>query len=252
MNSLVYLIKGQVTILNLFLLLLAIAFYLNKYHKRKAAKTLLILTVVLFLLSATDYLPRYLITQLENKYLPLDVPKLGIINETYYIHVLGSGNNLDDRLPPNTQLGLVAIGRLAEAIRIHRQINNSKIICSANSVIGLETQASVTKRAAAVLGIDTANLLRLDTPSTTKEEAEALHTLYGNKIKLIIVTDAMHMPRAIKYFLKEGFTVIAAPTNYRAPKGPASIGLKFWPNINNINLTDLVLHEYLGTLKSAF
>ena len=169
----------------------------------------------------------------------------------FYIHVLGSGNNYDPRLPANSQLGLAAIGRLAEAIRIHRILKNSIIVCSANSMLGLETQASVTKRAAILLGVDSNRIEKLDTPSTTNEEAEAMHLRYGTAINLIIVSDAMHLPRAMKLFAKEGFRPIPAPTNYRAPLGPKRLGFEWWPSIGNISLMDIVLHEYLGNLKAG-
>ena len=250
MNSIFYQLKGLATLLNVLLLLLVIAYLFNRFRKRRTAKALLVSAFLLFLISSTNYLPRYLAIQLENKFLPFDASMVQNQHEKFYIHVLGSGNNLDKRLPANSQLGLAAIGRLAEAIRIHRILKNSIIVCSANSMLGLETQASVTKRAAILLGVDSNRIEKLDTPSTTKEEAEAMHLRYGTAINLILVSDAMHLPRAMKLFEKEGFNPIAAPTNYRAPKGPKGLGFEWWPSIGNISLMDIVLHEYLGNLKA--
>ena len=251
MDSILYQLKGLATVLNFILLLLIIAFLFNQFKKKRAAKALLVSAFLLFLISSTNYLPRYLAIQLENKFLPFDASMVQNQYERFYIHVLGSGNNLDKRLPANSQLGLAAIGRLAEAIRIQRMLKNSIIVCSANSIIGLETQASVTKRAAILLGVDSNRIEKLDTPSTTKEEAEAMHLQYGTAINLIVVSDAMHLPRAINLFAKEGFRPIAAPTNYRAPLGPKRLGLEWWPSIGNISLMDIVLHEYLGNLKAG-
>ena len=251
MNSIFYQLKGLATLLNVLLLLLVISYLFNRFRKRRAAKALLVSAFLLFLISSTNYLPRYLATQLENKYLPFNSLTVKYQHEKFYIHVLGSGNNLDKRLPANSQLGLAAIGRLAEAIRIHRILKNSIIVCSANSMLGLETQASVTKRAAILLGVDSNRIEKLDTPSTTKEEAEAMHLRYGTAINLILVSDALHLPRAMKLFTKEGFRPIAAPTNYRAPQGPKGLGFEWWPSIGNISLMDIVLHEYLGNLKAG-
>ena len=251
MNFILYQLKSLATILNVIVLLLIIAYLFNRFGKRTAAKALLVLAFLIFLISSTNYFPRYLATQLENKFLPFDALTVKYQHERFYIHVLGSGNNLDKRLPANAQLGLAAIGRLAEAIRIHRILKNSIIICSANSMLGLETQASVTKRAAILLGVDSNRIEKLTTPSTTKEEAEAMRLQYGTAINLIVVSDAMHLPRAMKLFAKEGFTPIAAPTNYRAPLGPKGIGFNWWPSTGNISLMDIVLHEYLGNLKAG-
>ena len=251
MNTIFFQIKGLATLLNIILVLLFISYIFRQFHKKKSATTFFILAVVIFLISSTNYAPRYLAVQLERKYPSFDTSIVKNQHDKFYIHVLGSGNNYDPRLPANSQLGLAAIGRLAEAIRIHRILKNSIIVCSANSMLGLETQASVTKRAAILLGVDSSGIEKLDTPSTTKEEAEAMHLRYGTAINLIVVSDAMHLPRAMKLFAKEGFRPIAAPTNYRAPLGPKGLGFEWWPNIGSISLMDLVLHEYLGNLKSA-
>ena len=251
MTNILYALKGQVNVLSLLMVLSASIWLLYRYKKNRVATILAVIAVVVLLLSSTNYLPRYLVVQLENKFSPIDVSMIQNQQEKFYIHVLGSGNNLDKRLPANSQLGLAAIGRLAEAIRIHRIMKNSIIVCSANSMLGLETQASVTKRAAILLGVDSNRIEKLTTPSTTKEEAEAMRLQYGTAINLIVVSDAMHLPRAIKLFTREGFKPIAAPTNYRVPTGPKALGFDWWPTTGNISLMDLVLHEYLGNLKAG-
>ena len=47
------------------------------------------------------------------------------------ILILGGGHTNDSRLPANNQLSTNALGRLAEGIRIHRELPGSKIITSA-------------------------------------------------------------------------------------------------------------------------
>jgi len=99
------------------------------------------------------------------------------------------------------------------------------------------------------LGVDSNRIITLYTPNTTKEEAVAMAALSGAAARLIIVTGAMHMPRAIKFFTVQGFVPIAGPTNYRIHKESLSYGFKWWPSLNNIGLMNVVLHEYLGNLK---
>ena len=246
-----YTLKDQVNVLSLLFFMSFCAWLFFKHKKKSIAIFLTIATVVIFLLSATKYLPVYLAQQLEKKYLPFDISKLKNTEEKYYILMLGSGVNLDKRLPATSQLGNAAIGRFIEAIRINRLIKNSIIVSSGNSMLGLETQASVVKRAAVVMGVDSNNVERLDNPSTTKEEADALLQQYGNNIKLILVSDAMHLPRAMQLFEKIGFQPIAAPTNYRAPAGSRRGWFDWWPTTVNMNLMDIVMHEYLGRLKAS-
>ena len=251
MVSFLYDLKGQATVLNGIIALLVIAYIFKRYNKKKAAAVLFICAVLAFLICSTAYLPVYLAKQLEGKYLPLNLPVNNTDTQKIFIHVLGSGYTLDKRLPANAQIGLTALGRLAEGIRIHRSFQNSIIVCSGYSSLGLETQAQVTKRAAIVLGVNADNLETLDYPSTTQEEAKELANKFGKSIRLIVVTDAMHMSRAIKLFKTQGFNPIAAPTNYKVSEGANQEGMKWWPSFGNIGLMNYVIHEYLGRLKVA-
>lgn len=245
-------LKGLATVQSGLIVLLILSFILNRYQKKMLAKFFLGFSVLLFLLCSTSYLPNYFADKLETKYLPFNPMVNKIDTGKVLIHVLGSGNTLDDRLPANEQLGLTALGRLVEGIRIHRMIKNSVIVCSGYSSLGLETQAEVTKRAAIVLGVEVDKLETLDTPSTTQEEAKALSMQYDTTTQLIVVTDALHMPRAIKLFKAAGFNPIAAPTNYKINHGPSLHKIGWWPSMGNIALMDYVIHESLGNLKASF
>jgi uncharacterized SAM-binding protein YcdF (DUF218 family) len=246
-----YNLKGEFTVLNLLALLMLFAFIFYRYKKRKTAVILLCVSVIFFLCSSTAYLPNYLAGKLESKYLPYTPQHNFNDSEKVLIHVLGSGYVLDQRLPPNAQIGWCALGRLAEAIRIHRMIKNSVIICSGYSSLGLETQAQVTKRAAIALGVDADKLETLNLPATTREEAAELAAHFNKKSPLIIVTDAIHMPRAVKLFTAQGFNPIPAPTNYKMNEGPVKDGIQWWPSLDRIGLMNYVIHEFLSNLKTT-
>jgi uncharacterized SAM-binding protein YcdF (DUF218 family) len=231
--------------------MLILAFFLKKYKKRKAAIICLCSAVLFFLVSSTAYVPEYFAGRLENKYFPYTPLKNFNDSEKVLIMILGSGYVLDKRLPPNAQLGWCALGRLAEGIRIHRMIKNSIIICSGYSSLGLETQAQVTRRAAIALGVDSGQVETLNLPSTTQEEARELSAHYSKTSHLIVVTDAIHMPRAIKLFTAQGFSAIAAPTNYKINEGPTQDGVKWFPSFERIGLMNYVIHEFLGNLKAS-
>jgi uncharacterized SAM-binding protein YcdF (DUF218 family) len=251
MIAFLYNLRGQVTVQNGLIALLILAYIFNRFQKRKLAKFCLGISIFLFLLCSTSYIPDYLANKLERKYPPFDLLNNSFDTGKVLIHVLGSGYTLDKRLPANAQLGLVALGRLAEGIRLHRLIKNSVIICSGYSSLGLETQAEVTKRAAIVLGVEADKLETLNTPATTAEEAEALRKKFNETSQLVIVTDAIHMPRAMKLFKQKGFNPVAAPTNYKVNEGPRRPEIKWWPSMGNIELMNYIIHEYLGNLKAS-
>lgn len=250
MISFLYDLKGQATVVNGLIILLITAFICNRYQKRKIAIFLLSISILLYIICSTYYLPHYLVAKSERKYDPLNLRVNNNDTGKVLILVLGSGYTLDKRLPANAQIGLTALGRLAEAIRIHRSIKNSAIVCCGYSALGLETQAQVTKRAAIVLGVETDKIETLNRPRTTAEEAEELSLQYNKTSKLILVTDALHMGRALKLFQRVGFKPIAAPTNYKVNIGPSQYGMRWWPSYGNIALMNYIIHESLGDIKA--
>ena len=251
MNILLYHIKGLFTVLNIILFISLIAFLAARFRKKRLSKSLTIIAIALFLLCSTAYLPQFLARRLEKEYLPFNPILIKAKPGKIYIHLLGSGYALDKRLPATAQLAIVAQCRLVEAIRVFRQLDSSVLVCSAGSLLQKETQAAIVRKAAILLGVDSTRIITLDTPSTTMEEAAALAERVGAKANIIIVTDALHMPRAYKFFKQQGFNPIAAPTNYRVLESENDLGLKWWPTTGSISLMDMVLHEYLGTLKGA-
>ncbi len=62
--------------------------------------------------------------------------------------------------------------------------------------------------------------------------------------RIALVTQASHMPRAVKAFEQAGLTVIAAPTGYTLPRRSAT--LEWLPSASGLQASQEVLHEWLG------
>jgi uncharacterized SAM-binding protein YcdF (DUF218 family) len=112
-------------------------------------------------------------------------------------------------------------------------------------------------------------LLLLGVPSDAIwQQAESQNTyedaLYSAEIlaendidEVILVTSAMHMPRAKALFESQGLTIIPAPTdftiteyNWQATFRP-TVGefvIHLLPNASALNLTTNVIKEYIGML----
>ena len=125
------------------------------------------------MIATTKWIPTKLVAQYESK-VTVCQPKLLDTTPTYYIHVLGAGYCLDPKLPATSQLEPTALTRLVEGIRIARQLPHYILVTSAHSKYGLESQASVAKRAAIDLGIPCQKIEMLTTPSNTEEESRHL------------------------------------------------------------------------------
>lgn len=243
---------AQANIISILVWIALLAFVLYRFKKIKAAKFFLITAVVFFYLFSTAWLPRYLAYRLEIQYPPLKDATAFKANKKVYIHLLGSGYQTDKRLAATSKLCLVSQGRFTEAMRLYHEIGNSVLVCSAGGPPGTVTQAVITKEAALALGADSSRIITLDKPTTTKEEAVELVKVIGKTPAVIVVTDAIHMPRAMRLFKEEGLNATAAPTNFKALNGSVGVELKWWPSEENIYITDRVLHEYLASVKAAF
>ena len=233
----------------LFFGLLAVAAWL--IPNRKRSRLLWLIAFGWLVLTATPFLPSVLIASLENQYPTFSIPdRIGLSSsDSIYIMALAAGYSPDPRL--NTAVGQLAptsLARLAEAIRIHRQLPHSKIVCSAGPARGdRQSQAAVTARAAVELGVAPENLLLVPTPANTREEAIAYRELYGAKHpRLILVTSACHLPRAMLHFQKAGLDPIPAPADFKIKKNPYHQRRDYWPSASNMVLLEMALHEYVG------
>jgi uncharacterized SAM-binding protein YcdF (DUF218 family) len=82
---------------------------------------------------------------------------------------------------------------------------------------------------------------------TTQENAERSWAMLEaqGKTRIVLVTQAWHMPRARRLFLQQGFTVIPAPMGYlSAPNGRPFQGVL--PDANSFSNSVLIVHEGLG------
>lgn len=63
--------------------------------------------------------------------------------------------------------------------------------------------------------------------------------------RILLVTDAAHMPRAVRAFQKLGLDVIPAPCNFRA-RSEGDLYRKFLPEAHAVSASTDALHEWIG------
>jgi uncharacterized SAM-binding protein YcdF (DUF218 family) len=195
--------------------------------------------------------PAYLVCQIEKKYQPLDVTTLDP-GQSYHIMVLGSGKVSDPALPPTSQLDAVVMMRMVEGIRLYRQLPASQLVTSASAVNSATPQARTVADAAVSLGVSPSDTIQLTLPTTTRTEAFAYKARLGADQKpLILVTSALHMPRAVRWFHHAGIEVIPAPCDFRIRKDPAA-GIDWPPYFHGMALYASWLHEVAGLVQYAY
>jgi uncharacterized SAM-binding protein YcdF (DUF218 family) len=242
------LVKDSIQLNYFFGLTFLILVLITYYYSLKKTRWLWGILSILFLLSSTQIFPAYLVAKEEAK-TPVCNPLLLQQNETYYLHVLGAGYNLDSSLPATSQLNTITLARLVEAIRLAQNLNKYKLITSGYAGSQAESQASVVKRAAMSLGIPKQNIEVLDTPSNTSEEVGAFVKKFGKNKKVIVVSDAMHLPRALMLYQKAGIKAIGAPTNFKIKKVKNDYNGFSFPSQQSISLMNSYLREQLKYFK---
>lgn len=66
--------------------------------------------------------------------------------------------------------------------------------------------------------------------------------------RILLVTHAWHMPRAVAAFQRAGMEVVAAPTAFTNGEPESPLLLKLLPSAEALRDSRLALHEYLGAL----
>ena len=83
--------------------------------------------------------------------------------------------------------------------------------------------------------------------NTAENATESAKILLGaGRKRILLVTDAMHMPRAARQFQRAGFEVIAAPTMFMTVRAPGPFD--FLPGAEGLRRSHHAVYEWIGLL----
>lgn len=108
--------------------------------------------------------------------------------------------------------------------------------------------AEVVSRVAEGIGVGKERIIVENRPYDTFQEAEMLAPLLGQD-EFLLVTSAIHMPRAMQIFQERGLHPIAVPTDYIIKQAPEVRPSQLFPNTRNLSLSKLLLYEWLADKK---
>ena len=164
-----------------------------------------------------------------------------------WIVVLGGGHRSGDHLPPSSLPSDASVYRIVEGLRLYQAIPQSRIIFSGYRAALPSSEASVNATLARVLGVDPERIDLEESPRSTAEEAARVRARVGDE-PVVLVTTAVHMPRAVRIFEGAGLTVVPSSTGHRAQARRTSIGEWIFPSPARVEYADAVMHELLGLL----
>lgn len=158
-----------------------------------------------------------LLRSLETRYPPLfSAPNADVAA----IVVLTGGEGWDGGRPITSALSTSSTDRLVEAIRVWRMLGEGVPILFVGGIgePGGHAEAPLMAQAAIALGVPQEALSWEAASRNTYENALAVREMLGDH-RFVLVTSAVHMPRAMAVFQKLGMDPIPAPGGYGTRTG---------------------------------
>jgi len=147
--------------------------------------------------------------------------------------------------------GLIdASDRLLHALRLYRAGKAPLVVCSGGSRHNEEGESLGMGRLLEEWGVPSSALLLEDHSLSTRENALFSYRALQSKgiRRILLVTSAMHMPRAAGVFRKAGFEVVPAPADFRTGWTDGSTLEKWIPNAGSLSNSDKAIREWAGFL----
>ena len=235
-------IGGMMLPLPLLLLLTGLGLFLVWFTRfQKTGKTAITLGWLLILLLSLQPVADGLLKPIEDKY-----PTWRGEQHAEYIVVLGGGYTWNPAWAPSSNLINNSLPRLNEGIRLWQANPGSKMIFTgARALTNPVSTGEAGARVAESLGVPRSEIIVLDTPKDTEEEAAAVKAAIGDA-PFLLVTSASHLPRAMIFFQHAGLNPLPAPANQPAIESPLNPWEKAIPSPVWLMHSDRVGYETLG------
>ncbi|HEY59351.1 MAG TPA: YdcF family protein [Anaerolineae bacterium] len=238
--------------LGLTCILLSIALLVK--NKKRLRVTLIAAALLILWLSSTSFIADNLARSLEWRYLPPEE-----IPQADAIVVLGGGT--EPASYPRLGVEVNSAGdRVLTAAELFRQGKAPNILLSGGKIAWLNSgESTPAEEMAEILeftDVPRSSLWLEKESQNTHENAafsKAILQEHGAE-EILLVTSAIHMPRAVALFEEQGFKVVPVPVDYAITDSTAksatliSTVLDFLPSASNLALTTNALKEYLGML----
>ena len=230
---------------SILLAILAVFFFSLK--RRRPGMAMALLSVIILWVSSAPAFSDYLLANLERNYLPIAVNKSPAADA---IVVLGGGVSAADYPRIDVDLG-DASDRVLHAARLYRAGKAPVVIAVGGSIPWLDASIPESLAITALLqewGVSKkAIILESESLNTYQNAVNTKRLIDKHGIKsVLLVTSAMHMPRALATFYTAGIDAIPSPTDYEVVDKAEITILDFLPDADALSETTRAVKEYLG------
>lgn len=226
------------------LLLVVVLGFVVMKRSNRIGKSLIASSVSLLYLLSLGPVANALIRPLEARFKPLVENSFSDID---YVAVLGSGVIDLSRLDVEAAPSATSLQRLVHGISLYRKLPASRLVLSGGSGDPERpelVEAEAMKRAAISLGVPPEDIVVEGRSRTTLENVDLLKSRFEGK-RILLVTSAFHMGRAIAMFKKSGIDVFPAPTAYMSE----DVGFSFFsliPGAGSLGKSTSAFYEYFS------
>jgi uncharacterized SAM-binding protein YcdF (DUF218 family) len=157
---------------------------------------------------------------------------------------------------PTVSMDSETANRLLYGAQLYREHRAPTVILSGGTLPWLRNVAPMSEAMAEVielLGVPKSAIIQDTGSANTYENALGVKAILEDRHigRILLVTSAMHMPRAMALFKHQGIDAIAAPCDFTRLVGSDRGGwqgalLHLIPEAGNLVITTLVSREYLG------
>lgn len=235
---------GLLLPLPLLLIIMASGLLLLWFSRwQKTGKIILSSAWLLLLLISLQPVADSLLAPVENRYATwADRQKVD------YVVVLGGGYTWDPEWAPGSNMIGNSLPRLVEGVRLWRENPGSKMIFTgAAAQHNPVSSAEVSSRVAQSLGVPVSDIITLNKPRDTRQEAAEVASITGDR-PFLLVTSASHLPRAMIFFIQQGLHPLPAPANQLAIVSPLNFWEKAIPSAMWLSHSERAIYESLGRL----
>ena len=224
--------------------LLVIVFFLRKTKFFKVKNFLLILSFLTLFFLSNPLISMKLVKYIEAPHHPV---KLSEVPVSDFIVVLSGGmiHQVEDDVYEWSDPD-----RFFAGIKLLNANKGKKIIYTGGLLPWEKkknTEGELLKNISIEFGVDENDILTTKKVQNTYEEANALSYLINKKSKIILVTSAFHMNRAVFLFKKHGFKVFPYPVDFQFKNNKITI-LDFIPSAGSLSSSSFVIREVLGRI----
>lgn len=211
-------------------------------HGGRAAVSILVAMAILWV-SSTNVFSTFVIHSLEQDYPPASIESMpkadAIVVLGGFTNATGSGIRLIELND--------AVDRLFHGMRLYRAGKAPRLVLAGGAAEGNSPEADFMADLLSEFAVPRDKMLLENQSRNTRENGVyAVKIMQENNIKkILLVTSAYHMRRAVGVFEKLGLDVVPAATDYQVAEPDPSI-LDWLPDAEALGLTTLGIKEYLG------